>query len=58
MNIDNKNKDILILDERPTQELDDTRLTAEDKYHINFSQQKKKICIKSTLLWKQQCFIC
>ena len=41
VNIDNKNKDILILGERPTQELDDTRLTAEGKYHINFSQPKK-----------------
>ena len=35
--IDNKNKDILILDEGPTQRLDDTTLAAEAKYPINFS---------------------
>ena len=36
--IDNKNKDILILDEEPTQGLNDTTLTAEAKYPINFTQ--------------------
>ena len=36
VHIDNKNKDILILDEGPTQGSDDTTLTAETKYHINF----------------------
>ena len=37
-NFDNKGKDILILDERPTQGLDDTTLAAEEKYPINFTQ--------------------
>ena len=38
MHIDNKNKDILIIGEGPTQGLDDTVLTAETKYPINFTQ--------------------
>ena len=44
--IDNKNKDILILGEGPTQGLDDTTLTAEAKYSINFSRSNKKFCLK------------
>ena len=36
--VDNKKKDILILGEEPTQGLDDTKLTAEAKYPINFAQ--------------------
>ena len=43
MHIENKNKDILILDERPAQGLDDTALTAEAKYPINFIQPRKKL---------------
>ena len=38
--IDNKNKDILILGEGPTQGLD-TTLTAEVKYPINLHNQEK-----------------
>ena len=38
VHIDNKNKDVLILGDVPTQELDDTTLTAEVKYPINFTQ--------------------
>ena len=38
VHIDNKRKDILILDEGPTQGLDDTLLTVEAKYSINFSR--------------------
>ena len=37
--IDNKNKDILIPGEGLTQEIDDTALTTEAKYPINFTQQ-------------------
>ena len=40
--VDNKNKDILILGERPTQGLDDTTLTAEARYPINFAQSEKR----------------
>ena len=36
VHIDNKNKDILILGEESTQGLDDSTLTAEVKYPINF----------------------
>ena len=49
VHIDKKGKDILILVEGPKQELDDTTLTVEAIYRINFIQANKKICIKSTL---------
>ena len=42
VHIDNKNKDILILDEVLTQGLDDTTLTAEAKYPTNFTQPRKR----------------
>ena len=41
VHIDNNGKDILILGEGPTQGLDDTTLTTEAKYHINFTQSGK-----------------
>ena len=37
VHFDNKNKNILLLGEGPTQGLDDTILTAESKYPINFT---------------------
>ena len=37
VNIDNKGKDILILGKGPTQGLDRTTFTAEEKYPINFT---------------------
>ena len=40
--VDNKGNDILILGEGPTQGLDDTTLTAEAKYPINFTQRNKR----------------
>ena len=43
MHVDKKKKDILILDEGPTQGLDDTALTAEKKYSINFTESKKNV---------------
>ena len=42
VHIDNKNTDILILGEEPTQGLDDTTLTAEAKHPISFSQSGKR----------------
>ena len=45
MHIDNKNKDILIIGEGPTQGLDDTILTAEAKYPINFTQSGKRFVL-------------
>ena len=45
LHVDNKNKDILILGEGPAKELDDTTLTAEAKYPINFTQLNKKFIL-------------
>ena len=42
VHIDNKKTDTLILCEGTTQGLDNTALTAEAKYHINFMQLRKK----------------
>ena len=42
VHIDNKNKDILILGQRPTQGLDDTALTTEA---INFTQPRKRFLL-------------
>ena len=41
VHVDNKGKDILILGEGPTQRSNDTTLTAEPKYSINFTQSGK-----------------
>ena len=43
--VDNKGKDILILGEGPTQGLDDTTLTAEAKYPINFTQSGRRFLL-------------
>ena len=40
VHIDNKKKDILILGKGPTQGLDDTTITAEAQYSINFFKIK------------------
>ena len=45
VHIDNKGKVILIFGEGPTQELDDTTLTAEAKYPINFTQLGKRFVL-------------
>ena len=45
MHIDNKGKYKLILDEGTTQRLDDTAVTAEAKYHINFKQPKQRFAL-------------
>ena len=42
VHIDNKGKDILILGKGPTRGLDDTTLTAEARYLINFSRSNRK----------------
>ena len=46
MHVDIKRKDVLILGEEPKQGLDDTTLTAESKYSINFTQSGKR-CVRS-----------
>ena len=45
VHIDNKGKDILIFGGGPTQGLDDTTLTAEAKYPINFTQSGKRFVL-------------
>ena len=45
VNSDDKNKDILILGEGVTQGLDDTSLTREAKYPINFTQPRKRFVL-------------
>ena len=45
VDVDNKGKNILILGEKPTQGLDDTTLTAEGKYPINFTQLGKRFVL-------------
>ena len=53
MHIDNKNNDILIPGEGPTQRLDYSTLTVEAKYRINFTQSGEKIFLKVYILRKQ-----
>ena len=45
VHIENKNSNILILGEGPTQGLDDTTLTAEVKYPINSTQPRKRLVL-------------
>ena len=45
VHIDNKAKNALILGEGATQGLDDTTLTAEAKYPINFTQPGKRFVL-------------
>ena len=45
VHIDDKNKDILILAEGTKQRLDDTTLTAEALYPINFPQPRKRFVL-------------
>ena len=45
VHFDNKRKNILILGEGPTQGLDDTTLTAEAIYPINFTQPNKRFLL-------------
>ena len=45
LHIDNKNKDILILVQRLTKRLDDTTLTLEAIYLINFMQPHRQFVL-------------
>ena len=45
VHIDNKNEDILILGQGPTQGLDDTTWTAEAKYLVNSTQSGKRFVL-------------
>ena len=52
VHVDNKKKYILILDEGPTQGLDDAALTAEKNYSIKFTEHNKKFEIKCNKMFK------
>ena len=43
--VDDKKKDVLILVEGSTQRVNDTTLTAEKNYSINFTESRKKFCL-------------
>ena len=45
VHIDHKGKDILILSIAPTPGLDDTTISAEAQYSINFSRSSRKLCL-------------
>ena len=45
VHVNNKNKDILILGEGPTQQLDGQTSTAETKYPINFPELRKRFVL-------------
>ena len=45
VHIENKGKDLLIPGKGPTQGLDDTTLTTEAQYSINFSRSNRKFCL-------------
>ena len=45
LHIDNKDKNILVLGEGPTQGLNDTILIAEAKYHTNYTQSGKRFVL-------------
>ena len=45
MHIDNKKKDTLILGKGLTEGLDDTTLTAQFQYSINFSRSNRTFCL-------------
>ena len=51
MHHDNKGKCILILGKGPTQGLNDTTLTAEVQYSINFSRSNRKFCLSLHYNW-------
>ena len=43
--IDNRKKDVLILDKGTAQGLEDTTLNTDEKCAINFSEQQKTFCL-------------
>ena len=45
VHVNNKEKDILILKEGPTDGLDNTKLTPDTEYSINFTEQQRKFCL-------------
>ena len=54
--VDNKGKDVLVLGVGPTQGSDDTTLTAEAKYSINFTESGKRFVLSLHHNGKTQIF--
>ena len=46
-------KDILIIDQSPTEELDDTTSTGEAQYSINFSRSNREFCLSVHYKYKE-----
>ena len=44
VHVNNENKYILVLGQGPTQGLNDSKISAEAKYSINFTQSGKTLC--------------
>ena len=53
VHVNNKNKDILILGEGPTQQLDGKTSTAETKYPINFPELRKRFVLILHYSWRK-----
>ena len=51
MRANNQKKDISVLGEGPTQGLDKTTLTAEDKYSINFTESGNRFMLSLHYNW-------
>ena len=58
VHIDNKKKYIVNLGEGPTHVLDNTTLTAEKKYLINFTVTRNKFCLDFHYNRGKQSFVC
>ena len=56
--IDNRGKDVLILGGGPTQRLDDTTLTVEALYPINFTQPNKRFVLSRHYNGSNSFFFC
>ena len=50
VHIDNKTKDIFILGKGLTDGLDDTTVTSEKEYSLNFTEQRKNFFLKNCII--------
>ena len=50
MYIDNKKKYILVFGKGPTQELNDTTITVDAKYSIEYSRSQNKFCLVVSIM--------
>ena len=58
MHADNRKKDILVLGEGTTDGLDITAATVKDKYSVNITTSRKKICLKNVYTAMPQMIFC